>query len=104
MPEGRMSPRVLRDLPDVSEAVVAGSRPWEPCRKHRFGGGQDGKAAGAIRIRAGSPAEKVLGQNDRPAESRQYRAAQDKYTYFLLAAAGAAVGLAINQTRGFPLS
>jgi len=31
---------------------------------------------------------------------RQLRLSQDKYTYFLLAAAGAAVGLAINQTHG----
>jgi hypothetical protein len=31
---------------------------------------------------------------------RQLRLSQDKYTYFLLAVAGAAVGLAINQTHG----
>jgi hypothetical protein len=31
---------------------------------------------------------------------RQLRLSQDKYSYFLLAVAGAAVGLAINQTHG----
>jgi hypothetical protein len=30
---------------------------------------------------------------------RQFRQAQDKYVYFLLAAAGAAIGLAVNQTQ-----
>jgi hypothetical protein len=30
---------------------------------------------------------------------RQLRTAQDKYTYFLLAAAGAAIALAVNQTQ-----
>jgi hypothetical protein len=30
---------------------------------------------------------------------RQFRQAQDKYAYFLLAAAGAAIGLAVNQTQ-----
>jgi len=29
---------------------------------------------------------------------RQHRVAEDKYTYFLLAAAGAAIALAVNQT------
>lgn len=39
---------------------------------------------------------------DRDAEFEVFRAlreAQNKYTYFLLAAAGAAIGLAVNQTR-----
>ena len=31
---------------------------------------------------------------------RTLREAQDKYTYFLLAAAGAAIGLAVSQTQG----
>ncbi len=31
---------------------------------------------------------------------RALRQAQDKYTYFLLAAAGAAIALAVNQTQG----
>lgn len=31
---------------------------------------------------------------------RQHRAATDKYTYFLLAAAGAAIGFAVTQTSG----
>jgi hypothetical protein len=35
---------------------------------------------------------------------RQHRAAQDKYVYFLLAAAGAAIALAVNQTHGSKLS
>lgn len=35
---------------------------------------------------------------------RQLRLSQDKYTYFLLAASGAAVALAINQTREASLS
>jgi hypothetical protein len=35
---------------------------------------------------------------------RQLRLAQDKYTYFLLAAVGAAIGLAITQTQGSALS
>lgn len=35
---------------------------------------------------------------------RQHRTAQDKYTYFLLAAAGAAIALAVNQTKGTSLS
>lgn len=35
---------------------------------------------------------------------RQLRQSQDKYTYFLLAAVGAAIGLAINQTQGSALS
>jgi hypothetical protein len=30
---------------------------------------------------------------------RAHRTAADKYTYFLLAAAGAAIGFALNQTR-----
>ena len=30
--------------------------------------------------------------------------AQDKYTYFLLAAAGAAIGFAVQKTEGMPLS
>jgi hypothetical protein len=34
----------------------------------------------------------------------QLRTAQDKYTYFLLAATGAAIALAINQTQGSALS
>lgn len=34
----------------------------------------------------------------------QHRTAQDKYTYFLLAAAGAAIALAVNQTKGTSLS
>src|SRR5215204_717165 len=35
---------------------------------------------------------------------RQLRLGQDKYTYFLLAAAGAAIGLAVNQTQGSALT
>jgi hypothetical protein len=35
---------------------------------------------------------------------RQLRASQDKYVYFLLAAAGAAIALAVNQTQGAELS
>jgi hypothetical protein len=35
---------------------------------------------------------------------RQHRASQDKYAYFLLAAAGAAIGFALNQTQGAKLS
>lgn len=35
---------------------------------------------------------------------RQYRTSQDKYVYFLLAAAGAAIALAVNQTQGAKLS
>lgn len=31
---------------------------------------------------------------------RQHRTVEDKYTYFLLAAAGAAIALAVNQTSG----
>jgi hypothetical protein len=30
---------------------------------------------------------------------RQHRTAQDKYIYFLLAAAGAAIAFAVNQTQ-----
>lgn len=35
---------------------------------------------------------------------KQYQASQDKYTYFLLAAAGASVGFAIQKTDGMLLS
>jgi len=35
---------------------------------------------------------------------RQLRTSQDKYTYFLLAAAASAVALAVNRTTGAPLS
>jgi hypothetical protein len=35
---------------------------------------------------------------------RQLRTSQDKYIYFLLAAAGAAVALALNRTQGAPLT
>jgi hypothetical protein len=35
---------------------------------------------------------------------RALRTAQEKYTYFLLAAAGAAIGFAINQTRDSVIS
>ncbi len=35
---------------------------------------------------------------------RALREAQGKYTYFLLAAAGAAIALAVNQTQGLSLS
>jgi len=35
---------------------------------------------------------------------RQLRTSQDKYIYFLLAAAGAAVALALNRTQGEPLT
>lgn len=35
---------------------------------------------------------------------RQLRVSQDKYTYFLLAAAGAAIALAINQTHTSSIS
>lgn len=35
---------------------------------------------------------------------RQLRTTQDKYTYFLLAAAGAAIALAVNQTQDAAIS
>lgn len=35
---------------------------------------------------------------------RQMRTSQDKYSYFLLAAVGAAIGFALNQTNGKSLS
>lgn len=35
---------------------------------------------------------------------RQFRTAQDKYGYFLLAAVGAAIGFALNQTNGKAIS
>lgn len=35
---------------------------------------------------------------------KQHRASQDKYVYFLLAAAGASIAFALNQTKGLPLS
>lgn len=35
---------------------------------------------------------------------RQFRLTQDKYVYFLLAAAGAAIGFAVNQTHDSVLS
>jgi hypothetical protein len=35
---------------------------------------------------------------------RQHRTAQDKYGYFLLAAAGAAIAFAVNQTQGAKLA
>ena len=35
---------------------------------------------------------------------RALREAQGRYTYFLLAAAGAAIALAVNQTQGLSLS
>jgi hypothetical protein len=35
---------------------------------------------------------------------RAHTAAQDKYTYFLLAAAGAAIAFAVQKTEGLPLS
>ena len=35
---------------------------------------------------------------------KQHRTGQDKYTYFLLAAAGAAIGFAIQKTEGLVLS
>jgi len=35
---------------------------------------------------------------------KQHRAAQEKYVYFLLAAVGAAIGLAVSQTQGARLS
>jgi hypothetical protein len=35
---------------------------------------------------------------------RQHRTAQDKYSYFLLAAAGAAIAFAVNQTQGAKLA
>lgn len=34
---------------------------------------------------------------------RQHRQAQDKYVYFLLAAAGASIGFALNQTKDLAL-
>lgn len=34
---------------------------------------------------------------------KQHRTAQEKYIYFLLAAAGAAIALVVNQTQGLPL-
>lgn len=34
---------------------------------------------------------------------RALREAQTRYTYFLLATAGAGIGLAVNQTQGLPL-
>jgi hypothetical protein len=35
---------------------------------------------------------------------RQHRTAQDKYVYFLLAAVGAAIAFAVNQTQGAKLA
>ena len=35
---------------------------------------------------------------------KQHRAAQEKYVYFLLAAVGAAIALAVNQTQGTKLA
>lgn len=35
---------------------------------------------------------------------RQFRAAQEKYSYFLLTAAGAAIALVVNQTQGTMLA
>jgi hypothetical protein len=35
---------------------------------------------------------------------RQHRTAQDKYVYFLLAAVGAGIALAVNQTQGAKLA
>lgn len=35
---------------------------------------------------------------------KQHQAGQDKYTYFLLAAAGAAIAFAVNRTDGLPLN
>lgn len=35
---------------------------------------------------------------------KQHQASQDKYTYFLLAAAGAAIGFAVQKTEGLRLS
>lgn len=35
---------------------------------------------------------------------RAHRTAQDKYTYFILAAAGAAIAFALNQTHDATLS
>ncbi|WP_429191223.1 hypothetical protein [Aeromonas veronii] len=35
---------------------------------------------------------------------RQVRTSQDKYVYFLLAAVGAAIGFAMNQTQGMSLA
>ncbi|HEY6896128.1 MAG TPA: hypothetical protein VI279_02620 [Rhodocyclaceae bacterium] len=35
---------------------------------------------------------------------KQHQASQDKYTYFLLAAAGAAIGFAVQKTEGLHLS
>ncbi len=35
---------------------------------------------------------------------RALRKSQDKYTYFLLAAAGAAIAVAVNQTQGLAIA
>lgn len=35
---------------------------------------------------------------------KAHQAGQEKYTYFLLAAAGAAIGFAVQKTEGLPLS
>ena len=35
---------------------------------------------------------------------RQFRTSQDKYTYFLLAAAGTAIGFSVHRTEGMRLS
>ena len=35
---------------------------------------------------------------------RALRTSQDKYTYFLLAVAGAGIGFAVNQTQGLPIN
>jgi hypothetical protein len=40
-----------------------------------------------------------MADDDRTTVSKEHRAAQDKYTYFLLAAVGAAVAFALSQTR-----
>ena len=41
-----------------------------------------------------------MSENNEPLELyKQHQASQDRYTYFLLAASGAAIGFAIQQNR-----
>ena len=46
-----------------------------------------------------------MSENNEPLELyKQHQASQDRYTYFLLAASGAAIGFAIQKTDGLLLS
>lgn len=45
-----------------------------------------------------------MSNNDHLELYKQHQASQDKYTHFLLAAAGAAIGFAVQKTEGLHLS